>query len=63
MARQAGRAQATLGKEELSTAVSQAPETHLPHHHPGRGHWYHCRCTDEGTKAQGGKVTRLKSHH
>lgn len=63
MARRAGRAQATLGKEDLSKAVSQAPETHLPHHHPSRGLWHHCRCTDEGTKAQGGKVTHLKSHH
>lgn len=44
-----------------SVSVSQALEAPHPHN-PGWGCWYHHRRTDEGTKAQGGKLTCL-SHH
>lgn len=52
-------------REEPSSArpVSQELGAFHPHHNPGWGRWHCPRCTDEGTKAQGGKATSLKLHH
>ncbi|XP_060008815.1 mothers against decapentaplegic homolog 3 isoform X2 [Lagenorhynchus albirostris] len=59
------RGQVPLDREELSSArpVSQELGAFHPRHNPGWGRWHCPCCTDEGTKAQGGKATSLKLHH